>query len=218
MLTNLLEWNADTSTTTHQDPSRQDADGNTLFHLVIKEKDNKFVKEAAKLLSKYKVNPYLANNKGEVPLKIIEKTNSCYKYLSKAAKHYPEPEKCQPVPEKEDTLTTDQPHQAQQVVEDAKNGKDIHKDQDSACVVRMESPVKPKVIIPKKTLSKEQMKREIKEMITNMTPKRLRLDVIKREELRRAEEPVSMVPVENNMKFEESNGMIIFIDVIIFQR
>ena len=87
----LLEKFTDPSGASYLNPSAQDVDGNGLFHVAIKEGTKNLSLEAVKLLSKHKVNPQLANKKGEIPLQMVKRNDRRYPFLTQSAAHHPKP-------------------------------------------------------------------------------------------------------------------------------
>ena len=87
----LLEKYADPSGVPYLNPSIQDAEGNSLFHMAIKNGTKNLSLEAVKLLSKHKVNPRLPNKEGEVPLQMVKRNDRRYPFLTQAASHHLKP-------------------------------------------------------------------------------------------------------------------------------
>ncbi|XP_033107816.1 TPR and ankyrin repeat-containing protein 1-like [Anneissia japonica] len=70
-----------TSTNTH--------DADSLFHIALNESDGVVSLEAVKFLSRNKVNPYLKNKAGKIPITQIKRSDRRYQFLEEAARYYP---------------------------------------------------------------------------------------------------------------------------------
>ncbi|XP_033107815.1 TPR and ankyrin repeat-containing protein 1-like [Anneissia japonica] len=90
LLNVLLEKYSKSKNDQYLDPTETNMDDDdSLFHIALNEKDEALSLEAVKLLSKNKVNPYLKNKAGKIPITQIKKTDRRYQFLEEAARHHP---------------------------------------------------------------------------------------------------------------------------------
>ncbi|XP_038048876.1 TPR and ankyrin repeat-containing protein 1-like [Patiria miniata] len=84
----LTRYSADPTGTTYLDKNARDWAGNTLFHLALTGGSKNQSLNAIKVLSQYKVNPWLRDHGGRVPLMMVTNKDRRYMFLAEAAKYY----------------------------------------------------------------------------------------------------------------------------------
>ncbi|XP_022098419.1 TPR and ankyrin repeat-containing protein 1-like [Acanthaster planci] len=84
----LTKYSADPTAATYLDKNARDRAGNTLFHLALTGGSKNQSLNAVKILSQHKVNPWLRDHGGRVPLRMVTNKDRRYMYLAEAAKYY----------------------------------------------------------------------------------------------------------------------------------
>ncbi|XP_038048886.1 TPR and ankyrin repeat-containing protein 1-like [Patiria miniata] len=84
----LTKYSADPTGTTYLDKNARDRAGNTLFHLALTGGSKNQSFNAIKVLSQHKVNPWLRDHGGRVPLRMVTNKDRRYMFLAEAAKYY----------------------------------------------------------------------------------------------------------------------------------
>ncbi|XP_071941655.1 TPR and ankyrin repeat-containing protein 1-like [Antedon mediterranea] len=129
----------------------------TLFHIALNEKDEALSLEAIKLLAINKVNPYLKNKSGRIPITQIKRHDRRYRYLEEAARYHPKKGKRGPAKSKESTRTVE--------VAESSSSSLMTTDQDSQQKTKQQ---KKENAVTK--LDKNELKRKIAGLIDDVLP------------------------------------------------